>query len=296
MQSTANFSLLPVTELDELVLEYMGRPGLTTGRTYLGGYLKLLGLRIQRRRIRECVARVEPANTALRWGIVVSRRQYSVPWPNSLWHLDGQHSLIRWGLVIHGCINGYSRRIVFLRCSNDNLSQTVLELFLKAIENDGLWPSRIHVDYGVENVLVCDAMVEARGEGRGSFTLPREIRELKDSGGTSSGVCVIFSITCLMQWRIQSGSKCHNIRSRGIFLLKASHWSRNVHWDIVVVKSFGGNFATSSEGSYWDLKFSTMEANMETRLESKSFVTPVHKPFCVPNLVATYNSPLLVNF
>ena len=58
---------------------------------------------------------------------------------------------------------------MFLRCSDNNLSQTVLELFLKAIEKDGFWPSRIRVDYGVENVLVCDAMVEARGEGRGSF-------------------------------------------------------------------------------------------------------------------------------
>ena len=51
---------------------------------------------------------------------------------------------------------------MFLRCSNNNLSQTVLELFLRAIENDidALWPSRIRVDYSVENVQVCDAMVE----------------------------------------------------------------------------------------------------------------------------------------
>ena len=58
---------------------------------------------------------------------------------------------------------------MFLRCSNNNLSQTVLELFLRTIENDAFWPSRIRVDYGVENVQVCDAMVEVRGEGRGSF-------------------------------------------------------------------------------------------------------------------------------
>ena len=169
LQNTVQFSLLSDAQLDELVLEYMGRHGFTTGRTYLAGYLKSVGLRVQRRKIRECLARVDPANTALRWGIVVSRRQYSVPWPNSLWHLDGHHSLIRWGLVIHGCIDGFSRRIMFLRCSNNNLSQTVLELFLRAIENDALWPSRIRVDYGVENVKVCDAMVEVRGEGRGSF-------------------------------------------------------------------------------------------------------------------------------
>ena len=32
-----------------------------------------------------------------------------------------------------------------------------------------LWHSRIRVDKGVENVLVCDAVIQAMGEGRGSF-------------------------------------------------------------------------------------------------------------------------------
>ena len=163
------FSLLSDTQLDEIVTDYLSQHGLTTGRTYLAGYFKSLGLRVQRRRMRESLARVDPANTALRWGIVVFRRQYCVPWPNSLWHLDGHHSLIRWGLVIHGCIDGLSRRIMFLKCNNNNLSQTVLELFLNATEKDGLWPSRIRVDHGVENVLMCEAMVQARGTGRGSF-------------------------------------------------------------------------------------------------------------------------------
>ena len=116
------------------------------------------------------MARMDPQNTALRWGVVVSRRAYHVPWPNSLWHLDGHHSLIRWKLVIHGCIDGFSRRIMFLTCSSNNLAETVLGLFLDAVRKDGdLWPSRIRVDKGVENVLVCDVMTQKRGEGRGSF-------------------------------------------------------------------------------------------------------------------------------
>ena len=48
---------------------------------------------------------------------------------------------------------------MFLHCSPNNLSETVLSLFLDAVEKDGLWPSRIRVDRGVENVLVCDAIV-----------------------------------------------------------------------------------------------------------------------------------------
>ena len=170
LQDMTSFSSMADSQLDEIIREYLREHGSTTGQTYIAGYIRSLGLRIQRRRIRESMARVDPRNTALRWACVVRRRKYSVPWPNSLWHLDGHHSLIRWRMVIHGCIDGFSRRIMFLKCSNNNLSQTVLDLFLHAIYQDnGLWPSRIRVDHGVENVLVCDAIVAARGEGRASF-------------------------------------------------------------------------------------------------------------------------------
>ena len=97
--------------------------------------------------------------------MVVSRRTYQVPWPNSLWHLDGHHSLIRWKIVMHGCIDGFSRRIIFLRSNSNNLAETVLDLFLAAVQRDGnLLPSRIRVDKGVENVLVCDVTVQGRGD------------------------------------------------------------------------------------------------------------------------------------
>ena len=59
---------------------------------------------------------------------------------------------------------------MFLKCSPNNLADTVLTFFLDMIDKDGgLWPSRIHADRGVENVLVCEAMVMVRGEGRGRF-------------------------------------------------------------------------------------------------------------------------------
>ena len=170
LANMTGFHNLSDEELDKMVKEFILNHGSTPGQGYVEGYLKSIGFRIQRRRIRESMARVDPHNTALRWGIVVSRRKYHVPWPNSLWHLDGHHSLIRWKLVIHGCMDGYSRRIMFLRCNANNLAETVLGLFLDAVKTDGnLWPSRIRVDKGVENVLVCDAMIQGRGEGRGSF-------------------------------------------------------------------------------------------------------------------------------
>jgi len=86
---------------------------------------------------------------------------------NSLWHLDGDHSLIRWKILIHGCIDGFSQRITFLKCSANNKA----ELFLDAMKRDGeFWPLRVRVYHGVENIGVCDTMVQVRREERGSFT------------------------------------------------------------------------------------------------------------------------------
>ena len=170
LEDFGSFSKLSDDELEDVVRGYIREHGATSGQVYMTGYLRSLGLRVQRRRVRECLARLDPQNRALRWGILVSRRVYQVPWPNSLWHLDGHHSLIRWKLVIHGCVDGFSRRIIYLKCNSNNLSETVLDLFLDAVKRDGdRWPSRIRVDRGVENVLVCDAMIQYRGEGRASF-------------------------------------------------------------------------------------------------------------------------------
>ena len=167
-QGLSRFSSITDEQIDDIIHAYINNHGSTTG--YMRGQFRTLGYYFPRRRVRAGINRVDPRNTALRWGALVSRRVYAVPWPNSLWHLDSHCSLICWGLVTHGCIDGYSRRIIHLVCSSNNLAETVLHLFKITIERgDGLWSSRIRVDYGVENIAVCDAMVVVRGEGRGSF-------------------------------------------------------------------------------------------------------------------------------
>ena len=37
------------------------------------------------------------------------------------WHVDGHHKLIKWKLVTHGGIDGFSRD---LKCSNNNTAET----------------------------------------------------------------------------------------------------------------------------------------------------------------------------
>ena len=68
-------------------------------------------------------------------------------------------------MVIHGGIDGYSCLVVYLQCATNNLAETVLDTFRKAVELYGV-PSRVRGDRGVENVLVADYMIAKQGEGR----------------------------------------------------------------------------------------------------------------------------------
>ena len=83
-------------------------------------------------------------------------------------HMDGHHKLIRYGMVTHGCIDGRTRTITWIQIANDNLATTPLRCFREAIKEYGV-PSRMRGDYGGENVLVADAMIQLRGTNRGSY-------------------------------------------------------------------------------------------------------------------------------
>jgi hypothetical protein len=61
---------------------YISNHGNTTGESYMRGHFRALGYYVPRRRVRAGINRVYPRTTALRWGALVSRRVYSVPWPN----------------------------------------------------------------------------------------------------------------------------------------------------------------------------------------------------------------------
>lgn len=116
------FSNISDDRIDNVIKDFISRHGSTTGEPFMSGYFHSLGLHVQRNRIRAAINRVDPRNIALRWGALVLRRKYYVPWPNSLWHVDGHHALIRRRFVVHGCFDGKSRKTVFLKCCTNNLA------------------------------------------------------------------------------------------------------------------------------------------------------------------------------
>ena len=63
-----------------------GQPEL--GEVMVMGRVRSMGYKVTRDRLRQAIRQMDPLHTALRWrGGLTSRRPYSVPGPNSLWHI-----------------------------------------------------------------------------------------------------------------------------------------------------------------------------------------------------------------
>lgn len=161
------------SQLDDIARDTK-RANPSCGSKMLVGYLSARGIFLPRRRVRESLSRVDPLAVAARRCKVIKRRVYNVNRPLGLWHFDGNHKLVRWRFVVHGCVDGFSRISVFLSCSTSNKAATVYSLFIKAVEDWGL-PSRTRCDQGSENVDVVKYMLSTRGTGRGSALVGKSV-------------------------------------------------------------------------------------------------------------------------
>ncbi|XP_048586325.1 uncharacterized protein LOC125568343 [Nematostella vectensis] len=171
------FSNMSENDLDVVVREELNAfPG--TGETNLIAGLRRRGLWIQRWKVRESIVIVDPINRANRWAQRIVRRPYSVPNPNFLWHIDTNMKMRRWQMCIHGCVDGFSRAIIYLVVNPNNLAATVLSCFQNSTTKWG-HPSRVRADDGGENVVVGEYMEYFRGANRGSFLTGPSVRNTR---------------------------------------------------------------------------------------------------------------------
>src|SRR5437763_5956082 len=168
-----SYSTLSNNELDDVVKQ-VKQENPFFGQAMTMGALRSRGIRITRNRLRESIHRVDAFGAVTRWTQIIPRRTYHVAGPNALWHIDGNHKLIQWKFVIHAGIDGYSRLITYVHCSNNNRSDTVFTHFKGACDYFGT-PSRVRADRGGENVKVQRYMNNYRGENRGSFIAGRSV-------------------------------------------------------------------------------------------------------------------------
>ena len=70
-------------------------------------------------------------------------------------HIDSNQKLIVWRFVIHGCIDGASRAVIYVNAANNHRADTVLNVFKLGVASFHL-PPRVRGDRGMENVDVAN--------------------------------------------------------------------------------------------------------------------------------------------
>ncbi|KAK7880188.1 hypothetical protein WMY93_033145, partial [Mugilogobius chulae] len=146
------------------------------GYRLVKGTLKAQGHRLQWSRVKASMHRIDSLGIVSRMtqlGCVV-RRTYTVPCPKYLVHIDTNHKLIRYNVVIFGAIDGFSRKIFYLKAANNNRSDTNLGFFSEAVDKFG-YPFRVRADQGGENVGVARLMFSVRGPDSGCFIAGKSV-------------------------------------------------------------------------------------------------------------------------
>ena len=98
---------------------------------------------------------IDPIGIEYRKRRRLRRRVYSIKGPNLVWHIDGYDKLSRYGIKIHGCIDGFSRQIIWLKGGVSNKNPNIIaHYYLESIRKYGVCPRRVRADMGTENVHV----------------------------------------------------------------------------------------------------------------------------------------------
>ncbi|XP_071146741.1 uncharacterized protein [Mytilus edulis] len=176
-----NQSPLPTVVRTILALH---RNGLSNvGYRYMWRTLNIgFGLCVTQSRARLCLRTIDQQGVLNRSRRVLRRRVYYNRGPNYLIHVDGYDKLKPYGIAIHGAMDGYSRKLLWLIASpSNNNPRYVGYWYLNWIKQRKMLPRVVRSDAGTENVIMRDLQRSLRHNqndemsGQNSFLVGRSV-------------------------------------------------------------------------------------------------------------------------
>ena len=118
-------------------------------------HLSTSGILLRREDVSLALRQLDPENVDKRQRRRLRRRKYRNPGPNYVWHIDGHGKLKPYGISIHGCIDGHSRRIIWLEVAATNkIPELIAKYYLDAVKQMKGKPRVIKTDDGTEHSVI----------------------------------------------------------------------------------------------------------------------------------------------
>lgn len=123
----------------------------------------MAGLITDRETVRLLLRLMDGGGVDLRARHRLRRRVYVSRGPNYVWHIDGYDKLKPYGICISGCIDGFSRKIIWLEAYKTNSDPRIIAgYYIDAVTSAGC-PQKVRLDHGTENSHIATMQSFMRG-------------------------------------------------------------------------------------------------------------------------------------
>ena len=142
-------------EVIDAIFSIINGPFQHCGYRFIHDTLKSMGIKIPRRVVMCALKMIDPVGVDIRKRGKLIRRRYYAKGPNWAWHVDSYDKLKPYGICINGCIDGFSRKIIWMEAYNTNSDPRIIgQYYLEAVQLIQGCPNILRVDAGTENVNI----------------------------------------------------------------------------------------------------------------------------------------------
>ena len=146
------------TEIRTRIQQELDGPGCLSGYRSVWHTLRREGYAIPRHSVETLLREMDPDGCEMRRRHRLQRRTYVNPGPNFCWHTDGYDKLKPYGFPIHACIDGFSRKILWLKVTRTNNDPVIVaRTYLEVVRENGGCPRKVRTDCGTENGVLAAA-------------------------------------------------------------------------------------------------------------------------------------------
>ena len=158
-----------IDEIRELIQEKLRGPACMGGYRSIWHALRISGYQVPRRVVEQLMRELDPEGIEIRRSRRLRRRTYRVPGPNYCWHTDGYDKLKPYGFPIHGCIDGWSQKIIWLCVAQSNNNPLVPgQFYIESVAKYGC-PVKLRTDCGTENGVMAALQCEFQSSSDSHF-------------------------------------------------------------------------------------------------------------------------------
>ena len=149
-----SYTAYDIRKVDAAVSSEIQNSSIDMGHRSMWHHLRCnRGIFTSRKQVMKTLRDLDPEGVSRRRAHYLVRRSYHSNSPNDVWHIDGYDKLKPYSFPVHGGIDGFSRKILWLNVVNSNNDPSIVGgLYFNCVASSCV-PKRLQTDCDSENII-----------------------------------------------------------------------------------------------------------------------------------------------